>query len=234
MAPTLPEENNFQVDFFKTKRPNKRLREEQETPQIKIDTPSSSNFEITESLQQQPTINANTHPKKVEHLAFKLDRFRGKRRKICKSKIIFNFLYLWKRHPKRLKTWTWTDCRKSRWNLFQQLVLKSAAAFAGIYERYHHILRQNNHRMESWNRKHRKKSENHSREQRILRSAKHHKFQSKHQRLLLKTTQAKKVQSSRTWNEANSAVFIKIQRLHRQRSNYRKKTSFERNGCEER
>ena len=79
-APSLSEENNFQLDFFKTKRPNKRLREEQEAPQIKVDAPSSSNFEVTEPLHQQPTNNAVIHPKKAEYLkaAFKFCRLREK------------------------------------------------------------------------------------------------------------------------------------------------------------
>ena len=71
--------------------------------------------------------------------------------------------------------------------------------------------------------KNRKKSENHSREQHISKSAKHNRFQSKLQRSLLKTTQAKKVQSSKIWTKANSTVFIKRQRVHPRRSNYRKK-----------
>ena len=41
------EENNFRVDFFKTRRPNRSFQEEQETLQIKIDVQSSSNFKVS-------------------------------------------------------------------------------------------------------------------------------------------------------------------------------------------
>ena len=42
--------------------------QEQETPQIKVNAPSSSNFELTEPLHQQPTNNAITHPKKKQNI----------------------------------------------------------------------------------------------------------------------------------------------------------------------
>ena len=94
-APSLSEENNFQLDFFKTKRPNKRLREEQEAPQIKVDAPSSSNFEVTEPLHQQPTNNAVIHPKKAEYLkaAFKFCRLREKEEK-KEDMYITDYFYL--------------------------------------------------------------------------------------------------------------------------------------------
>ena len=89
-ALNLSEDNNFQVDFFKTKRPNKRLWEEQETLQIKINAPSSSIFQVTEPLHGQPTNNANTHPKKAEYLTFKFDRSREKEGRYITHKLFLS------------------------------------------------------------------------------------------------------------------------------------------------
>lgn len=90
LALNLSEDNNFQVDFFKTKRPNKRLWEEQETRQIKINAPSSSIFQVTEPLHGKPTNNANTHPKKVKYLTFKSDRSRKKEGRYITHKLFLS------------------------------------------------------------------------------------------------------------------------------------------------
>ena len=54
------------------------------------DAPSSSSFEITEPLHQQPTNNAITHPKKAEYLAFKLDRSREKEGRYVSHKLFLS------------------------------------------------------------------------------------------------------------------------------------------------
>ena len=60
----------------------------------------------------------------------------------------------------------------------------------------------------------------------ISRSTKHYKFQPKHQRSLLKTTQAKNVQSSKIWTRANSTVFTKRRRIHLREDQTAKKDKF--------
>ena len=90
MAANLPKQNNFQVHFFKTKRPIKRLREEQDTPQIKVDDRSCSNFGVIQPLHQLPPNNAITHSKNAEYLAFQLDRLRDKEGRYVNHKLFLS------------------------------------------------------------------------------------------------------------------------------------------------